>query len=74
MRERFVVGDVCIVADRGMVGKKNAKELEKLGFIYILGACMRLEKRTLSEVLSRAGRFREVAENLRVKEVRHGGK
>lgn len=69
-----MVGDVCIVADRGMVGKKNAKELEKLGFIYILGACMRLEKRTLSEVLSRAGRFREVAENLRVKEVRHGGK
>lgn len=35
---------------------------------------MRLEKRAMSEVLSRAGRFREVADNLEVKEVAREGK
>ncbi|MDI6873923.1 MAG: IS1634 family transposase, partial [Actinomycetota bacterium] len=74
LRERFGVEDICIVADRGMTGRRNAQELEELGFSYILGVKMRLERKAMSGVLSRAGRFREVAENLRVKEVRHGGK
>ncbi len=74
LRERFGVSDICIVADRGMVGRKNAQELTRLGFPYILGVKMRLERRTVSEVLSRAGRYREVSGNLRVKEVRHGGR
>lgn len=74
LRSRFGISDIVIVADRGMVGKKNAQELSKLGFGYILGVKMRLEKVAMSGVLSRAGRFREVAENLKVKEVRHEGK
>ena len=74
LRKRFGISDICIVADRGMVGKRNAQELEKLGFTYILGVKMRLEKRAMAEVLSRAGRFRQVTDNLRVKEVRHEGK
>lgn len=74
LRDRFGVGDVCIVADRGMMGERNAKHLTDLGFPYILGVKMRLEKKAMAEVLSRAGRFRTVADNLRVKEVRHGGK
>ncbi len=74
LRERFGVSDIVIVADRGMVGAANAKKLTDLGFPYILGVKMRLEKAAMAEVLSRAGRFREVAENLKVKEVRHGGK
>lgn len=35
---------------------------------------MRLEKRAMAGVLSRAGRFRQITDNLRVKEVRHEGK
>lgn len=74
LRERFGVEDVVIVADRGMVGAANMKALTQLGFPYILGVKMRLEKRAMAEALSRAGRFREVTENLKVKEVRHEGK
>jgi len=74
LRSRFGVEDIVIVADRGMVGKRNAQELARLGFTYILGVKMRLEKVAMSGVLSRAGRFREVAENLKVKEVRYEGK
>src|SRR5450759_1609059 len=74
LRERFGVSDVAIVADRGMVGKKNMEALSSLGFTYILGVKMRLEKKAMAEVLSRAGRFSEVQPNLKVKEVLHEGK
>lgn len=74
LRSRFGVSDICIVADRGMVGKRNAQELERLGFTYILGVKMRLEKKAMAGALSRAGRFRKVTDNLRVKEVRHEDK
>ena len=74
LRERFGVSDVAIVADRGMVGKKNMEALSSLGFTYILGVKMRLEKTAMAEVLSRAGRFSEVQPNLKVKEVLHEGR
>ena len=74
LRERFGVSDVAIVADRGMVGKKNMEALFSLGFTYILGVKMRLEKKAMAEVLSRAGRFSEVQPNLKVKEVLHEGR
>ncbi len=74
LEKRFGISDICVVADRGMVGKKSAQGLEGLGFTHILGVKMRLEKVAMSGALSRAGRFREVAENLKVKEVRHEGK
>lgn len=74
LRKRFGVGDVVIVADRGMVGKNNMEKLSSLGFHYILGIKMRLEKKAMKDVLSRAGRFRQVSDNLKVKEVEHNGK
>lgn len=74
LRKRFGVGKVVIVADRGMVGTKNMVSLEQLGFPYILGVKMRLERRAMREVLSRAGRFSKVKENLKIKEVRYNGK
>jgi len=74
LRSRFGVEDIVIVADRGMVGRKNTKDLEGMGFSYILGVKMRLERKAMAEVLSRAGRFRAVSESLRVKEVTHEGK
>lgn len=60
LRERFGVGRVCVVADRGMISKETMKQLEERGLQYILGARMRLQKEVKQEVLSRAGRFKIV--------------
>lgn len=61
LRERFGVQDICIVADRGMISATTIEEIESMeGWHYILGARMRTVKEVRDEVLSRAGRFREV--------------
>lgn len=69
MKQRFGLKRVCWVADRGMVSGQTIEKLEAEGMEYILGARMRRQKEVREEVLSRAGRYRQVAENLRVKEV-----
>jgi transposase len=62
IRNRFTAGQFCIVADRGMISKDTIKKLEDpQGTIpYILGVRMRKVKQVKEEVLSRAGRYREV--------------
>ena len=62
LRQRFAVGKVCIVADRGMISRETIEELEKpgRGWLYILGARMRAQKEVREEVLARAGRYRMV--------------
>jgi transposase len=72
LRSRFSIGQVCIVADRGMISADTIAELEKREWPYILGARMRLVKEVKQEVLSRAGRYQVVDESrsrLKVKEV-----
>lgn len=69
MRERFGLKRVCWVADRGMASKKTIDELEGREMEYILGARMRRQKEVREVVLGRAGRYREAADNLRVKDV-----
>ena len=69
LRERFGITRATVVADRGMISKGTISELEKRRLGYILGARMRSVKEVKLDVLSRQGRFRDVAENLRVKEV-----
>lgn len=69
IKERFSIDRVIVVCDRAMVSKKNMEFLEEEGFGYILGVRLRKMKRVKKEVLSRGGRYREVAENLWVKEV-----
>jgi len=69
LRERFGLSRVCWVADRGMISADTVKGLEERKLEYILGARMRQQREVREEVLSRAGRYQEVAENLRVKEV-----
>jgi hypothetical protein len=69
LRSRFGVRRVCWVADRGMISAGTIEGLEKRKLEYILGARLRSQKEVNQDVLSRAGRYREVAENLRVKEV-----
>jgi predicted deacetylase len=69
LRERFGLRQVCWVADRGMISQGTIQALEERGLQYILGARMRRQREVRDAVLGRAGRYQEVAENLRVKEV-----
>lgn len=83
LRKRFAIGSCCIVADRGMISAATLKVLEApdTPVHYILGVRMRKLK-AAAEVLSRAGRYRELAPEgncckdpspLKVKEVLHEG-
>lgn len=72
LRERFNIREVVVVCDRGMVSEKNLKQLEEIGFGYIVGVKMRGSKEVRTEVLSRSGRYQTVKDNLSVKEVQVG--
>jgi len=61
LRRRFgVLNRFCIVADRGMISKKNMKALEESGIDYILGVRMRRVKEVYDDILKRGGRWQEV--------------
>ena len=60
LRRRFAIRKFCIVSDRGMISKETMAYLEQEHIPYILGARMRMVKEIKEEVLSRAGRYREV--------------
>jgi len=62
LRNRFGVGEACLVADRGMISAKTLSWLEddKNRWPYILGARMRKQKELREKVLSRAGRYHVV--------------
>jgi transposase len=60
VRSRFPIGQLCIVADRGMISATTLTFLENEKIPYILGARMRKVKEIRDDVLSRAGRYREV--------------
>ena len=72
LRERFRIRRAVVVADRGMISKDTIALLEdhaEAPFDFILGCRMRQQKEVGEEVLARAGRYHEVADNLEVKEV-----
>jgi len=72
LRERFSIRRIVVVADRGMISKDTLAllgEHAEAPFDFILGCKMRQQKEVSEEVLSRAGRYRNVADNLDVKEV-----
>ena len=69
-RERFPTGRVSVVADRGMISQEAIRlltEHDRFPYDYILGCRLRKGKEVGEEVLSRAGRYQEVAPNLKVK-------
>jgi len=69
LRNRFGIRQVCWVADREMISQDTIDGLEGRKLEYILGARMRKQKEVRDDVMERGGRYHEVAENLRVKEV-----
>lgn len=72
LRERFCIRRVVVVADRGMISRDTIALLEsdaEAPFEFILGCRMRKQVEVRDDVLSRAGRYHTVADNLDVKEV-----
>jgi hypothetical protein len=69
LKQRFRIGRVILVCDRGMVSAQNLKALRQAHYDYIVGMKMRGLLEVREEVLKRAGRYREVKHNLWVKEV-----
>ncbi|MGH3814193.1 MAG: IS1634 family transposase [Pseudonocardiaceae bacterium] len=61
---------VVWVADRGFTSAENRRYLRRAGGGYILGEKLRSGSAEAAAALGRAGRYQDVAGNLRVKEVR----
>jgi transposase len=60
LRQRFGIGRVCLIADRGMVREETLQSLETSGWDYIVGTRMRNSKEVRDEVLGRAGAYQKV--------------
>ena len=56
LKTRFQIGEVCIVADRGMISVATLAEVEKRKWQYILGVRMRSSTEA-KLVVARAGRY-----------------
>jgi len=63
------LGRVVWVMDRGMTSEENRLVLQRAGGHYILGEKLRDEREFNQVALRKGGRYRQVADNLRVKEV-----
>ena len=66
----WCLGRVIWVADRGFASKENRRFLQSGGGAYIIGEKLRSGSAEASAALSRQGRYKTVAGNLQVKEVR----
>jgi hypothetical protein len=64
------LGRVITVVDRGFTSADNLAYLRRAGGHYIAGMRMRDGNPLVEQVLSRQGRYQQVRDNLRVKEIR----
>ncbi|MGH3409410.1 MAG: IS1634 family transposase [Mycobacterium sp.] len=71
MRE-WTLARIIWVGDRGFSSKENRRHLMRAGGAYILGEKLRSAAPDIQAALARQGRYRQVAENMHVKEVRLG--
>jgi hypothetical protein len=69
----WALGRVIWVADRGFTSKDNRRFLQQGGGAYIIGEKPRSGSAEAKAALSRQGRYKTVAGNLQVKEVRLPG-
>jgi transposase len=60
LQKRFRVGQLCVVADAGMISAEAITGVEQRGWSYILGARLRQSKEVRQKVLSQRGRYEEV--------------
>ena len=68
----WVLSKVIWVADRGFTSEENRRALMRGGGGYIIGEKLRSGSPDVKAALSRQGRYKEVRDNLQVKEVRLG--
>jgi hypothetical protein len=66
----WTLGKVIWVADRGFTSAENRRHLTNGGAGYILGEKLRSGSPEAKAALARQGRYQDVRENLRVKEVK----
>jgi hypothetical protein len=66
----WTLGKVIWVADRGFTSAENRRHLTAGGHGYILGEKLRSGSPEAKAALSRQGRYQQVRDNLRVKEVK----
>ena len=66
------LGRTIYVVDSGFSGQDNLRHLRSAGGHYIAGMKLRSGMPQTEQALSRQGRYRQVKDNLRVKEVRVG--
>jgi transposase len=66
----WCLSKVIWVADRGFTSAENRRYLRKGGGSYIIGEKLRAGSADAAAALSRQGRYKDVAQNLKVKEVR----
>jgi hypothetical protein len=66
----WTLSRIVWVADRGFSSAQNRRYLRQGDHHYIIGERLRSGSHLAKAALSRAGRYQEVAENLRVKEVK----
>ena len=66
----WTLGKVIWVADRGFTSAENRRQLTAGGHGYILGEKLRSGSPEAKAALSRQGRYQQVRDNLRVKEVK----
>jgi hypothetical protein len=69
MRE-WTLARIIWVGDRGFSPAQNRRHLMRAGGAYILGEKLRSAAPGIQAALARQGRYRQVAENMHVKEVR----
>ena len=70
--KEWTLSRVVWVADRGFTSSENRRYLRRGDDHYIMGEKLRSGSREAQAALSRPGRYREVAGNLKVKEVKIG--
>ena len=69
---QWVLSKVIWVADRGFTSEENRRALMRGGGGYIIGEKLRSGSAEVKAAMSRQGRYKEVRDNLQVKEVRLG--
>ncbi len=74
LRQRFAIGRVCIVADRGMISAETIAALEARGLLYILGVRERTDKLVRDAVLNDAAPFVPLVIEKRKRETNYAAK
>lgn len=69
VKNRYHIGKVILIADRGMVSEENIRYLEENGYEYILGVKMRQINKVRKGILLKEEGFKSIGKNLKAKEI-----